>query len=116
MNQTGSSCTKGVQSRKQATSSTSGATTTGAYAARHMCCAVSESHIRSLYTPSNSRAQRTYCILPHICQMLTQRQKDALKRHAAHHTQAHMTYMRRRMHAGDTFSEAHRKALKHVGK
>ena len=48
--------------------------------------------------------------------MLTQRQKDTLKRHAAHHTQAHMAYMRRRMHAGDTFTEAHRKALKHVGK
>ena len=49
-------------------------------------------------------------------QMLTQRQKDALKRHAAHHTKAHIDYMRRRMHAGDSFSEAHRKAQKQVGK
>ena len=58
----------------------------------------------------------SYTNIFHSFQMLTQRQKDALKRHAAHHTKAHMDYMRRRMHAGDSFSEAHRKAQQQGGK
>lgn len=61
-----------------------------------------------------SRERPVY--IPWSLQMLTQRQKDALKRHAAHHTKAHMEYMRHRIHAGGTFSEAHRKAQTHVGK
>ena len=52
-----------------------------------------------------------------INKMLTQRRKAALKKHAAHHTRKHLEFMRRRMSVnGDSFSEAHRKALKHVGK
>jgi len=47
---------------------------------------------------------------------LTQRQKDTLKRHSAHHTQKHMTMMRGLMKQGKTFGEAHKIAMKKVGK
>lgn len=47
---------------------------------------------------------------------LTQRQKDTLKRHAKHHSAKHMAMMRKEMRAGKTFSAAHKKAQKMVGK
>ena len=47
---------------------------------------------------------------------LTQRQKDTLKKHSVHHTSKHMAMMRRLMREGSTFTAAHKKAMKEVGK
>ena len=47
---------------------------------------------------------------------LTTRQKNLLAKHSEHHSDAHMTYMKRRMRAGDTFTQAHKKAQAKVGK
>ena len=47
---------------------------------------------------------------------LTQRQKDTLKKHSKHHTAKHMTEMRQMMKAGKTFTQAHKGAMKKVGK
>tara|TARA_R100000654_G_scaffold13879_2_gene30040 strand:+ start:547 stop:744 length:198 start_codon:yes stop_codon:yes gene_type:complete len=47
---------------------------------------------------------------------LTARQQTALDRHAKHHTSKHMAMMRREMRSGSTFTEAHKKAKKKVGK
>ncbi len=47
---------------------------------------------------------------------LTQRQKDTLKKHSKHHTAKHMTEMRKMMKAGKTFTQAHKGAMKKVGK
>ena len=47
---------------------------------------------------------------------LTTRQNNALKRHSVHHTQKHMSAMRKMMRAGKTFTQAHKQAMKKVGK
>jgi len=47
---------------------------------------------------------------------LTKRQKDTLKKHSVHHTSKHMAMMRRLMREGSTFTTAHKKAMKKVGK
>lgn len=47
---------------------------------------------------------------------LTKRQQTALKRHGVHHTAKHMTSMRSLMRGGKTFTEAHRMAMRKVGK
>lgn len=47
---------------------------------------------------------------------LTKRQEATLARHKQHHTAKHMTEMRRLMRAGDTFTAAHKKAMKKVGR
>ena len=47
---------------------------------------------------------------------LTKRQEDALKRHKQHHTAKHMAFMRREMRKGKTFTQAHKDAMKKVGK
>jgi hypothetical protein len=47
---------------------------------------------------------------------LTKRQKDTLKKHSVHHSAKHMTMMRKLMRAGETFTAAHKKAQKKVGK
>lgn len=47
---------------------------------------------------------------------LTKRQKSALTRHAKHHTAKHMTSMRKDMRAGKTFTQAHKNAMRKVGK
>tara|TARA_Y100001972_G_C7489128_1_gene248183 strand:- start:162 stop:356 length:195 start_codon:yes stop_codon:yes gene_type:complete len=47
---------------------------------------------------------------------LTQRQKDAMKRHSKHHTKAHMDNMTKLMKGGKTFMEAHKITMKKVGK
>jgi len=47
---------------------------------------------------------------------LTRRQLDALKKHSVHHTSKHMTMMRKMMNAGKTFTQAHKAAMKKVGK
>ena len=39
---------------------------------------------------------------------LTTRQKNLLAKHSEHHSDAHMAYMKRRMRAGDTFTQAHK--------
>jgi len=41
---------------------------------------------------------------------LTIRQKNLLKKHSEHHSDKHMEFMKRRMRAGDTFTQAHKKA------
>ena len=47
---------------------------------------------------------------------LTTRQKKKLSEHSVHHTNKHMEFMKRRMRAGDTFTQAHKKAQAKVGK
>ena len=48
--------------------------------------------------------------------LLTQRQQDTLKKHSKHHTAKHMSFMRKEMKAGKTFTVAHKAAIKKVGK
>lgn len=47
---------------------------------------------------------------------LTESQKKKLKEHSVHHSKEHMMSMRMNMMRGDTFKEAHDKAMKKVGK
>lgn len=47
---------------------------------------------------------------------LTKRQEASMKRHSKHHTVKHMKYMKNLMMKGSTFSAAHKKAQKAVGK
>ena len=47
---------------------------------------------------------------------LTKRQEDTMKRHSEHHTKKHMDMMRSLMIKGDTFGQAHMKAMRKVGK
>ena len=47
---------------------------------------------------------------------LTPRQKKKLSEHSVHHTDKHMEFMKRRMRAGDSFTQAHKKAQAKVGK
>ena len=46
---------------------------------------------------------------------LTKRQDATMKRHSKHHTRKDMSFMKRRMLMGDTFTQAHKKAMKAVG-
>jgi len=48
--------------------------------------------------------------------MLTKKQKETLARHKVHHTAKHMTFMRKEMNKGKTFTQAHKLAMKKVGK
>ena len=47
---------------------------------------------------------------------LTERQKQTLVKHSKHHTPKHMAYMRKEMRGGATFTQAHKQAMKKVGK
>tara|TARA_R100001129_G_C5312905_1_gene245652 strand:- start:569 stop:781 length:213 start_codon:yes stop_codon:yes gene_type:complete len=47
---------------------------------------------------------------------LTKRQEDTMKRHSVHHTKKHMDTMRSMMLKGKTFGQAHKAAMKKVGK
>ena len=47
---------------------------------------------------------------------MTQNQRDKLKEHAKHHTSQHMAIMIKEMKAGASFTKAHNKAKKMVGK
>ena len=47
---------------------------------------------------------------------LTKKQKDTLKKHSVHHSKKHMAMMRKEMRAGKSFTAAHKKAQKKVGK
>ena len=48
--------------------------------------------------------------------MLSKRQTNALKKHKVHHTNKHMAEMKKYMNKGKTFTEAHKMAMKKVGK
>lgn len=47
---------------------------------------------------------------------LNESQKKKLKEHSANHSKEHMMSMRMNMMRGDSFKEAHDKAMKKVGK
>ena len=47
---------------------------------------------------------------------LTTRQKNLLEKHSEHHSDKHMEFIKRRMRAGDTFTQAHKKAQAKVGR
>ena len=47
---------------------------------------------------------------------LTKRQIATLRRHRSHHTKKHMTVMVRAMKEGKTFGQAHKLAMRKVGK
>lgn len=47
---------------------------------------------------------------------LTKRQLETLKRHKEHHTAKHMAFMRKEMIKGKTFTQAHKLAMREVGK
>lgn len=47
---------------------------------------------------------------------LTAQQEATLKKHSVHHSAKHMTMMRKEMKAGASFTAAHKKAQKKVGK
>ena len=47
---------------------------------------------------------------------LTTMEKQTLKSHSKHHTKKHMEYMRNSMKRGATFTQAHKRAMKKVGK
>ena len=47
---------------------------------------------------------------------LTDKQKQALKQHAKHHSPKHLKMMRDEMKQGKTFEQAHKKAQAKVGK
>tara|TARA_R100001224_G_scaffold81427_1_gene51216 strand:+ start:148 stop:321 length:174 start_codon:yes stop_codon:yes gene_type:complete len=47
---------------------------------------------------------------------LTKRQQQTMKKHSQHHTKRHMEYMRNSMKRGATFTQAHKRAQKAVGK
>ncbi len=47
---------------------------------------------------------------------LTKRQSSTLKKHSEHHTSSHMSMMRELMIRGESFTSAHKKAMKKVGK
>lgn len=47
---------------------------------------------------------------------LTTRQKQTLQRHSKHHTSKHMAMMRKEMRKGMTFTAAHKKTQKLVGR
>jgi len=47
---------------------------------------------------------------------LSARQKTTLKKHSKHHTKKHMSSMKKEMRKGKSFTAAHKKAMKKVGK
>jgi hypothetical protein len=47
---------------------------------------------------------------------LTKTQNNTLKKHSVHHSKKHMNFMRKLIKDGSTFSKAHTKAIKEVGK
>ena len=47
---------------------------------------------------------------------LNTRQQNAMKRHHKHHTSGHIRHMVKSMNKGKTFTQAHKLAVKKVGK
>jgi len=54
--------------------------------------------------------------MPPKTKALTTAQKNKLKKHSAHHTKKHMAMMRKDMKAGKSFTQAHNRAMRMVGK
>ena len=51
-----------------------------------------------------------------VAKPLTLRLRETLKQHSQKHTEKHMAYMKKRMKQGDTFRDAHIKAIRRVGR
>ena len=51
-----------------------------------------------------------------VAKKVTKRQTNALRRHSRHHTKKHMAFMRAQMRKGKTFTQAHKAAMKKVGR
>jgi hypothetical protein len=49
-------------------------------------------------------------------EMLTKKQTTTLEKHSKHHTKKHMASMKKAMKKGKTFTQAHKKAMRKVGK
>ena len=49
-------------------------------------------------------------------QQISKAGKKALKKHSKHHTKKHMASMKKAMLSGKTFTQAHKIAMKQVGK
>ena len=47
---------------------------------------------------------------------LTKRQQETMKKHSKHHSKKHIQYMKNSMLKGATFTQAHKRAQKAVGK
>ena len=47
---------------------------------------------------------------------LTKSQQNTMKKHSKHHSKKHMQYMKNSMLRGATFTQAHKRAQKAVGK
>jgi len=47
---------------------------------------------------------------------LSKRQQETMKKHSKHHSKKHMQYMKNSMLRGATFTQAHKRAQKAVGK
>ncbi len=47
---------------------------------------------------------------------LTKRQKQTMQKHSKHHSKKHMVSMAKTMAKGTSFTNAHKKAMKSVGK
>jgi|TARA_Y100000287_G_C14177909_1_gene333343 hypothetical protein len=47
---------------------------------------------------------------------LTKRQEATMKKHSVHHGKKHMSLMRKMMEKGSSFTQAHKAAMKKVGK
>jgi hypothetical protein len=47
---------------------------------------------------------------------LSKKQKEAMNKHRKHHTSRHMRRMTSLMEKGDTFSVAHKKTMKEIGR
>ena len=47
---------------------------------------------------------------------LSSRQQQSLKKHSEHHTKKHIQYMANSMKRGATFTQAHKRAQKNVGR
>ena len=70
--------------------------------------------MKSLYGRKKGPAKRAEKLLKK--KTLTKRQEDTMKRHSVHHTKKHMDTMRSMMLKGKTFGQAHKEAMKKVGK
>ena len=49
-------------------------------------------------------------------QQISKAGKKALKNHSKHHTKKHMASMKKAMKKGKTFTQAHKKAMRKLGK
>ena len=47
---------------------------------------------------------------------LTKRQQQTMKKHSKHNSKKHMQYMHNSMRRGATYTQAHNRAMKKVGK